>query len=183
MPAYHSAFNGESNVRIVGNLSLLPFHSQFRGPAPPAPDPAEDVVEETLELFRANVFFRNYEIKGPADRLLIYGTLFISECLSRIAIKSPTPATPGEASKLLLNLATAGPGNSPILIPGDPGFSLNAMYAPPASTVEADQLRQYLSQFRQELASRLVTRLYDQDGHLSKWWMSFHRRKFLGKTL
>jgi hypothetical protein len=37
-----------------------------------------------LSLFRANTFFRNFEIKGPADRLLIYGILFVSECLGKI---------------------------------------------------------------------------------------------------
>jgi len=37
-----------------------------------------------LSLFRANTFFRNFEIQGPADRLLIYGILWISECLGKI---------------------------------------------------------------------------------------------------
>jgi len=35
-------------------------------------------------LFRANTFFRNFEIKGPADRTLIYGILYVSEALSKI---------------------------------------------------------------------------------------------------
>ena len=35
-------------------------------------------------MFRANTFFRNFEIQGPADRLLIYGILWVSECLGRI---------------------------------------------------------------------------------------------------
>lgn len=43
-----------------------------------------DPLDEVLSLFRANTFFRNFEIKGPADRLLIYGILFVSECLGRI---------------------------------------------------------------------------------------------------
>lgn len=37
-----------------------------------------------LSLFRANTFFRNFEIRGPADRLLIYGILFLSECLGKV---------------------------------------------------------------------------------------------------
>ena len=37
-----------------------------------------------LSLFRANTFFRNFEIQGPADRLLIYGILWVSECLGKI---------------------------------------------------------------------------------------------------
>jgi hypothetical protein len=43
-----------------------------------------DILDEVLSLFRANTFFRNFEIKGPADRLLIYGILFVSECLAKI---------------------------------------------------------------------------------------------------
>jgi actin related protein 2/3 complex subunit 3 len=43
-----------------------------------------DCVDEILSLFRANVLFRNFEINGPADRMLIYGTLFISECLGKV---------------------------------------------------------------------------------------------------
>ena len=34
-----------------------------------------DVVEEALYYFRANVFFRNFEMKGAADRVLVYLTL------------------------------------------------------------------------------------------------------------
>jgi len=43
-----------------------------------------DPLDEVLALFRANTFFRNFEIKGPADRVLIYGILYVSEVLSKI---------------------------------------------------------------------------------------------------
>lgn len=38
-----------------------------------------------MDLFRANSLFRNFEIKGPADRVLIYLILFIGDCLTKIA--------------------------------------------------------------------------------------------------
>lgn len=44
----------------------------------------EDIITESLELFRANSLFRNFEIKGPADRVLIYLILFVGDCLTRI---------------------------------------------------------------------------------------------------
>lgn len=47
-------------------------------------DESYDPLDEILSLFRANTFFRNFEIKGPADRLLIYGILFVSEGLGKI---------------------------------------------------------------------------------------------------
>ncbi|KAG8762877.1 subunit of the Arp2/3 complex, partial [Serendipita sp. 397] len=173
MPAYHSSFNEEPDVRFVGNLSLLPFKSKIRGPAPigtyskrllSLPDPASlDIIDETLDLFRANSLFRNFEIKGPADRLLIILILFISDCLSKIA-SSPKVPTQIEATKLLNTLAV---DNFPI--PGDANFQLNAHYATPSNRTEADSLRQYLVQARQETAGRLVEKLYaDGTGKPSK---------------
>jgi actin related protein 2/3 complex, subunit 3 len=42
-----------------------------------------------------------------------------------------------------------------------------------------------MSQIRQELASRLLSRVYEEggDGKPSKWWLSFTKRKFMGKAL
>lgn len=82
----------------AGNFGVLPLRTKTRGPAytlpllPPGvsdidvePDSESyDPLDEVLSLCRANTFFRNFEIKGPADRLLIYGILFVSECLGKI---------------------------------------------------------------------------------------------------
>ncbi|KAI0025196.1 ARP2/3 complex 21 kDa subunit [Xylariomycetidae sp. FL0641] len=193
MPAYNSMFNGDPNVpRLIGNFPLLPLRTKTRGPAytlpqpatplPPheSPDPDDesyDILDEVLALFRANTFFRNFEIQGPADRLLIYGILFVSECLGKIR--------PGhgvrDAQKEVQNTAL----DTNFSIPGDPGFPLNQMYEPPRDRQDAEQLRQYLSQVRQELASRLLARVYEEggDGKPSKWWLSFTKRKFMGKAL
>jgi len=47
-----------------------------------------------------------------------------------------------------------------------------------------DLLRQYLSQFRQEIAERLISRVYaDNQKTPSKWWMSFRRKLFMNKSL
>lgn len=105
-----------------------------------------------LSLFRANTFFRNFEIKGPADRLLIYGILFLSECLSKVKLYM----TSREAEKALLNLAL----DNQFSIPGDAGFPLNQAFEAPRDRQDAEMLRGYLSQVRQELAVRLLARLY-----------------------
>jgi actin related protein 2/3 complex subunit 3 len=82
----------------TGNFALLPLRTRTRGPAIQLPAlPANesdltieashesyDPLDEVLSLFRANTFFRNFEIKGPADRVLIYGILFVSEVLGKI---------------------------------------------------------------------------------------------------
>jgi actin related protein 2/3 complex, subunit 3 len=92
-----------------------------------------DIIDETLDLFRANSLFRNFEIKGPADRLLIILILFISDCLTKIA-SSRVPPNQLEATKSLNTLAV---DNFPL--PGDANFPLNAHYAPPANRIEAGE--------------------------------------------
>lgn len=51
-------------------------------------------------------------------------------------------------------------------------------------------MRGYWSQMRQELAVRIPEKIYssaypDTEGgkRPSKWWMSFHKRKFMNKNL
>ncbi|KAH8162152.1 hypothetical protein CIB48_g6086 [Xylaria polymorpha] len=191
--AYNSFFNEDQDVpRLIGNVPLLPLRTKTRGPAYvlPSPNPplapnespesgteSYDILDEALLLFRANTFFRNFEIQGSADRLLIYGILFISECLGKIR---PTHGI-RDATKEVMNTAL----DLNFSIPGDPGFPLNQMYEPPRDRQDAEQLRQYLSQVRQELAARLLARVYEdsEDGKPSKWWLSFTKRKFMGKSL
>ncbi|KAI1042453.1 hypothetical protein LB505_004443 [Fusarium chuoi] len=192
MPAYNSVFNNDPNIpRIIGNFPLLPLRTKTRGPAytlpnpsPPlpaneSPDPdseSYDILDEVLALFRANTFFRNFEIQGPADRLLVYGIWFVSDCLTKIRPQ----ASLRDAQKDVLNLAL----DLNFAIPGDPAWPLNQMYEAPRDRQEAEQLKQYMSQVRQELASRLLARVYDGDETKpSKWWLSFTKRKFMGKSL
>lgn len=162
-------------------------------------DPAEaDIIDETLDLFRANSLFRNFEIKGPADRLLIILILFVSDCLAKIGTARTVP-NQIDANKSLNTLAV---DNFPI--PGDANFPLNAHYATPESRADAGEyyfeesvtameddtwshveyLRGYLTQTRQELAARLIEKLYaDGTGKPSKWWMSFQKRRFMNRSL
>ncbi|KAH0612615.1 uncharacterized protein H6S33_008995 [Morchella sextelata] len=189
MPAYHSAFLQDTDVRVVGNFGLLPLRTRTRGPAYTLPalppntsdldvDPDSehyDVLDETLTLFRANTFFRNFEIKGPADRTLIYGILWISDCLSKI---KPTMSL-RDSEKALQTSAL-----DHFALPGDPAFPLNALYQPPKDRVDAETLRGYISQMRQELVIRLLSRIYaDGTGKPSKWWLSFTKRRFMNKSL
>ncbi|ODV68407.1 ARP2/3 complex, 21 kDa p21-Arc subunit [Hyphopichia burtonii NRRL Y-1933] len=176
MPAYHSTFLTEDSVdnRIIGNLVLLPIHTNYRGPLYP-PQQDYDIIEEILDLFRANSFFKNFDIKGPADRLLIYGILFISDCLSKLNNR----VNYREAIRILNNLSLDS-----FALPGDIGFPLNALYQPPSNKNEADLLRSYLQQFRQELSDRLLKRIYAQDENVpSKYWLAFTRRRFMNKSL
>jgi len=61
---------------------VLPLKTKVRGPAPSAKADELDVVDEALALFKANVFFRNFEFKGNGDRVLVYLLLYITDCLN-----------------------------------------------------------------------------------------------------
>ncbi|GAA5851558.1 hypothetical protein JCM3766R1_001908 [Sporobolomyces carnicolor] len=189
MPAYHSTYNDPvdlSHARQVGNLSLLPFSSSVRGPAPqPADLERPDIVSEALTLFRANSLFRNFEIAGNADRVLIYLILFTGDCLAKIGHARVWSAQ--EAQKHLTTYAI-----DHFSLPGEPGFPMNnVMVGPPSGDrVSADALRGYLLHARQELVLRLVQQVYNPKDESteggqkpSKWWLSFQRRKFMGKSL
>ncbi|KAK9366727.1 actin-related protein 2/3 complex subunit 3 [Lipomyces kononenkoae] len=176
MPAYHSTFLSEPDTRVVGNFAVLPLRTKFRGPAYPASEDY-DIIDEAIDLFRANSFFRNFEIKGPADRALIYGILFISDCLSALSARNAA-VDRNEAGRILNTLALEH-----FSIPGDPGFPLNSLYSAPRDRAEAELLRGYLSQFRQELAVRLIVRVYDDGDKPSKYWLAFTRRRFMNKSL
>lgn len=173
MPVQHSHFNEYSDVRLVGNFAILPLRTKVRGPAYPTDD--YDILDEVVDLFRVNSFFRNFEILGPADRTLIYGILFINECLAKL---KPTTSL-NEANKQLNIIATDN-----FSIPGEPGFPLNSIYSAPADRNDAELLRTYLSQFRQELALRLLARVYnDPQEPPSKYWLAFSRKRFMNLAL
>eukprot|EP00118_Oscarella_pearsei_P024691 m.306604 g.306604 ORF g.306604 m.306604 type:complete len:177 (+) comp41388_c0_seq1:57-587(+) len=171
MPAYHSSFNGTQH-RSIGNTAILPINTNFKGPAPRG-DGSNDVIDEALGYFKANVFFKNYEVKGEADRVLMYLTLYTSECLKRMTRSK----TKNDAVK---EMNTLGLGNFPI--PGDPRFPLNAFYTKPKDKSETELLQQYFLQLRQELGLRLAQRVFEED-RPSKWWMCFAKRKFMDKSL
>ena len=119
----------------------------------------EDIIDETISLFRANCFFRNFEIKGPADRVLIYLTLFLQECLGKL---SNNPSF-NEAQKILLTHALQS-----FPLPGEPQFPLNAMYEKPSSRMNTgthtlksilDALKNYLVQLKQEFVNRFLNKI------------------------
>ncbi|CAG8487304.1 229_t:CDS:2 [Paraglomus brasilianum] len=132
MPAYHSQFNSETSYRTVGNMVLLPIRTRVRGPAPQAPQTQDDIIDEALDLFRANCLFRNFEIKGNADRVLIYLILFISDCLNRLTKNTNQK----DAVKVLNTRALDN-----FALPGEPQFPLNALYAAPATRGDAGKKR------------------------------------------
>ena len=125
----------------------------------------------------------------------------MSECLGKI---KPVGMSVREAEKALMTHALGD-----YKIPGEPGFPAGMGFEAPRDRGEAETLRAYLGQVRQELAGRLLERVYDgQAGERGpskvchsfkdtlrgaerrkeradglQWWLSFTKRRFMGKTL
>ena len=88
MPAYHSKFNEEDFDSPYG-VAILPLRPDFEG---------EDIIDEAINSFRCNIYFKNFEIKGTADRTLIFCMVCITKIL-QIVQKAP------EEDKALKNLS------------------------------------------------------------------------------
>uniref|UniRef100_A0A2R8Z752 Actin-related protein 2/3 complex subunit 3 n=1 Tax=Pan paniscus TaxID=9597 RepID=A0A2R8Z752_PANPA len=124
-----------------------------------------DIVDEAIYYFKANVFFKNYEIKNEADRTLIYIPLYISECLKKL--QKCNSRSQGEKE-----MYTQGINNFPI--PGEPSFPLN----------EDEVMRACLQQLRQETGLRLCEQVFNpQNDQPSTWWTCFVKRQFMNKSL
>jgi len=172
MPAYHSQFT--TCQQYVGNMAMLPVRTTFKGPAPKEAGDM-DIIDEAIYFFKANVFFRNYEIKSEADRTLIYITLYISECLKKLQ----RCQSKNQGLKEMHTLAI-----SRFYIPGESAFPLNGMYSKPGTRQEEDTMRAYIQQIRQECGARMCDKVFDPaTDKPSKWWMCFVRRKFMDKSL
>jgi hypothetical protein len=46
------------------------------GPAPKS-DESIDIIDEAITLFRSTILFKNFKPSGPADKLIVYITVFI----------------------------------------------------------------------------------------------------------
>ncbi|KAL5016885.1 hypothetical protein ScPMuIL_006474 [Solemya velum] len=172
MPAYHSQFTDPP--KLVGNMALLPLRTNYKGPAP-KDNSNYDIIDEAIYYFKANIFFRNYEIKSEADRTLIYITLYISEVLKKLQKCN-------SKNMGLKEMHTLGISNYPI--PGEPRFPLNALYAKPNGRPEEETMRNFLQQVRQETGVRMCEKVFDpQTDKPSKWWLCFAKRKFMDRSL
>ncbi|ENN82527.1 hypothetical protein HUJ04_006035 [Dendroctonus ponderosae] len=172
MPAYHSSFL--EPPKRVGNTAILPLRTSFRGPAPQQVSAEQDIIDEALYYFKANVFFRTYEIKSEADRMLIYITLYITECLKKLQ----KCANKSQVQNEMYSLAI-----SRFDIPGNAGFPLNSVYSKPADQKAADFMKAYLTQVRQEVGLRVCEKVFGDNGKPSKWWLCFAKKKFMDKSL
>ena len=122
MPILHSFPSKKDLNQIYPVKSLLLFANVFAE--------ISDIIDEAIILFRPNSYFKNFEIKGPADRTLVYLLLATSECLSKLN----GGMNKGEAKRTLSG------GMDIFPLPGEAGFPLNALFVAPSSRREAGRV-------------------------------------------
>mmetsp|Transcript_87756 Transcript_87756/g.284067 ORF Transcript_87756/g.284067 Transcript_87756/m.284067 type:complete len:177 (+) Transcript_87756:107-637(+) len=176
MPPYHSRFNSISAPSVCG-CALLQLRTRFRGPAaapPPGSTDAdfEDVVDEALKSFRWNILFRNFEVLGAADRVLVYLTLWVQKCVA-VAAQAGCAQDAGRQLEAMAGEDLPGPG--------DAGFVLAPLF-PVGPAGECQTAKAYLKQLRQETLARLLPTLYS-GGQPNKWWFQFSKKKFMNIVL
>ncbi|EMS49154.1 Actin-related protein 2/3 complex subunit 3 [Triticum urartu] len=81
-----------------------------------------DIFDEAITFFRANVFFKNFHVKSPADKLLIYLTSYINIALKRLE----SCRTLAVGTKAIINL-----GLENVPVPGEPGFPFPGLFTLP----------------------------------------------------
>ena len=169
--SYHSQFCSDISVETACGIAILPIKSEFPGPAPKPPSPdMEDIIDEALTFFRAQVLFKNFEVKGPADKTLIYLTCFIQKCLELISKNTDKDAATKALQKITLEEVSP---------PSKPGFFMKGLCT--ADIKNEGKCSKYMKQLKQECAKRLMDILYNpQWGTLDlKFWLGFSKKKFL----
>ena len=174
--AYNSVFNGIEDCKLLCGIPQMAFKANKI----PNLDPSQkknlkdsdlDIIDESIMNFRANVFFKNFPLKGDADKLLVYITVFIQKCLEVIASDSD----PTKAKKNLSNLIETAEYN-----PNVRGHFFNSLVNIVNS--EVSDLQNYLKSIRKEVVNRLQYLLFDALwGTIDlKFWLSFAKRRFMG---
>jgi len=170
----HSSMNEQADTVVCG-CAVLPIKTTCRGPAPACPEGTDDILDEILGVFKANVLFKQFEVKGPADRVLIYMTLYITQCLTKLTACQ----TKADGVRALTSMA-----HETFRIPGESGFPLGSFFPEAANPQEADLCRSYFKQMREEMGRRIISKVYAQsDAEPSKFWLVFSKRKFMNKSL
>ena len=171
MPVVHSTLNDFPVQEKVCSTAVFPLKTKIKGPAPPADPNKPDIIDESIDFFRANVLFKKFTPEGPADLTLAYLTIYIAEVLRLFAAHKKKT----DAQKKLVELTM----KANFSIPGEKDWPLPGFFAVPKERKEQETFRQYYRQLREECGNRLLDVAYLADGEQNKWWIQFSKRKFM----
>eukprot|EP00924_Labyrinthula_sp_SR-Ha-C_P004317 maker-scaffold_3-snap-gene-20.34-mRNA-1 protein AED:0.36 eAED:0.38 QI:0/1/0.5/1/1/1/2/50/169 len=155
------------SFHLTIGFGIFPLRTNVKGPA--LRTDGEDIVDEGIRLFRANILFASFTVEGLADRVLIYLTYFISQCLKRLEKAKSV----SDAKKLMFELA-----KEKFPIPGDKNWQLGGHISAPGKRKEQEDMRKYMEQLRECVCERIVDVIFP-NGEKNKFWMQFSKKKFM----
>ena len=82
----YSLVKNKGDIQLICGAPILPLSmkasSQGGGPAPVISQDFDDIIDEAIEVFRVLCLFKSkFDIDSPADKLLVYLTLWIQKCI------------------------------------------------------------------------------------------------------
>ena len=172
-----------------GLYSIKQGHKASRvGPAPLMPDAevdeagneyaTEDIVDEALYYYKMNMLCRTFNMKGAADRTILFLTHYIHTAIKRIVGLKPK-----EAKAVIVAMQTEYS-----VMPLDKGFPFSVFFTIGGATLEAvteeerERFSEYSKQLRYECGMRLLEKMFafpEEDGTASKFWTVFAKHKLL----
>ena len=176
MVSYHSKFNDKAPADQACGFAL---HTITPKASYDANDVnSHDIVDEAIQLFRANILFKNYKVQGNADKVTIFLTCFIQKCLDSI-VRYPAK----EQAERIFALVKDDP--KAIAFTESSHF-LNklGLLNPNSSVAEKRKLVDYMKKAMEETAKRLHEYLFREgEGDLNrKFWVGLAKGKpFLGQ--
>ena len=175
MPSYHSVFNKDTTVKKLCGIPVF----EFKEKKTPTLDHTKlkvdlkqielDIIDEAIIYFRANVLFKNFNIEGDADKLLVYITVFIQKCLEKA--NDPNQQKAKENMKKLVDQCE--------YVPRTENF-FNVLVTKKDSEIPG--LQKYLKSIRKETVERLIYILFEDEKTKMdfKYWVALGKKKFMG---
>jgi len=87
----YSLVKNKGDIRMVCGAPILPLSSKTiaAGPGLVVNQDFEDIIDEAIDVFRVICLFKTrFDIDTPADKLLIYLTLWIHKCIQVLYLES-----------------------------------------------------------------------------------------------
>ena len=136
----------------------------------------KDIIDEALELFRALVLFKNFKVKGPADKTVVFLTCFTQKVLQELKRHEKNQQKAHGIVDELIKL--------PVDL-NSPEYFMNklALFHKAKNPAEGQKMQKYLMALKVETWKRLQTILYDdKTGPLDcKYWMMMGKNPFMGR--
>ncbi len=174
MPSIHSKFNQNKTETFYG-IPNLPIRKKSSAILDPKKlvnpnDNSFDIIDEAILYFRVNIFFKNFPIDGPADKLIVYLTVFIQKILEKAMLADEKKAK----------------DNIKALVDGCEYVRRIENFFNQLVTVttpnEENSLKKYLKDLRSETVDRMLNILYENPETKmdKKYWAALGKKKFLG---